>query len=230
MAAAQRPAAASARDQHDAGSARRTGRAAGRWRPRRRRTAAASDSPRRREQHRREARNASTGRSSRSTRPSNSRSPRRRSPSIRTRPRAPARKSSCSRTRLHEPVQPNTYVTVIGEVVHADAGEIAKKARPGTPPLPADVLAKYQGKPVILATAVINGAFTDLAKFIPPPMTPEEAVLDKAMKVGRPGQRRAAQGRRRRRTPNWSRPTPRSSPRRSPRPRPSGRAAATPKP
>lgn len=84
--------------------------------------------------------------------------------------------------RLHEAVQPNTYVTVIGEVVHADAGEIAKKARPGTPPLPADVLSRYQGKPVILATAVINGAFTDLARYIPPPMTPEEAVLDKAMK------------------------------------------------
>ncbi len=66
--------------------------------------------------------------------------------------------------------------------MHADAGEIAKKARPGTPALPADVLAKYQGKPVILATAVINAAFTDLATFIPPPMTPEEAVLDKAMK------------------------------------------------
>jgi hypothetical protein len=86
-------------------------------------------------------------------------------------------------TRLHEPVQPNSYITVIGEVVHADAGEIAKKARPGTPALPADVLAKYQGKPVILANAVINGAFTDLARYIPPPMSPEEAVLDKAMKA-----------------------------------------------
>ena len=85
--------------------------------------------------------------------------------------------------RLHEAVQPNTYVTVIGEVVKADAAEIAKKARPGTPPLPADVLAKYQGKPVILANSVINGAFTDLARFIPPPMTPDEEVLDKAMKA-----------------------------------------------
>jgi hypothetical protein len=84
--------------------------------------------------------------------------------------------------RLHEAVQPNAYVTIIGEVVHADAGEIAKKARPGTPPLPAEILARYQGKPVILATSVINGAFTDLARFIPPPMTPDEEVLDKAMK------------------------------------------------
>lgn len=85
--------------------------------------------------------------------------------------------------RLHEPVQLNAYVTVIGEVVHADADEIAKKARPGTPPVPAEILARYQGKPVILATSVINGAFTDLARFIPPPMTPDEVILDKAMKA-----------------------------------------------
>ncbi len=50
---------------------------------------------------------------------------------------------------------------------------------------------------MILATAVINGAFNDLAKFIPPPMTPEEAVLDKAMKGRRRRQRRAAQRHRR---------------------------------
>ena len=84
--------------------------------------------------------------------------------------------------RLHEQVEPNTYVTVIGEVVHADPAEISKKAKPNTPGLPADVIAKHQGRPVILATSVINGAFTDLAKFIPPPMSPEEASLDKAMK------------------------------------------------
>jgi len=84
--------------------------------------------------------------------------------------------------RLHEQVEPGAYVTVIGEVVHADAAEISKKAKPNTPALPADVIAKHQGRPVILATSVINGAFTDLARFIPPPMSPEEASLDKAMK------------------------------------------------
>ena len=41
--------------------------------------------------------------------------------------------------RLHEQVKPNTYVTVIGEVVHADPAEITKKAKPNTPGLPADV-------------------------------------------------------------------------------------------
>jgi cytochrome c556 len=35
---------------------------------------------------------------------------------------------------------------------------------------------------VILATSVITPALHDLAKFLPPPMTPEEAVLDKTMK------------------------------------------------
>jgi cytochrome c556 len=84
--------------------------------------------------------------------------------------------------RLHEKVQPNSYVTVIGEVVHADPSEISKKAKPNTPVLPAEVLAKHPGRPVILASSVIDGSFNDLAKFIPPPMTPEEAALDKTMK------------------------------------------------
>ncbi|MEO7132628.1 MAG: hypothetical protein ABI024_00260 [Vicinamibacterales bacterium] len=84
--------------------------------------------------------------------------------------------------RLHEQVEPGTYVTVIGEVVHADPAEISKKAKPNTPGLPPEVLSKHSGRPVILATSVINGAFTDLARFIPPPMSPEEMSLDKAMK------------------------------------------------
>jgi hypothetical protein len=85
--------------------------------------------------------------------------------------------------RLHEKIEPNTYVTVIGEVVRADAAEIAKRAKAAAAGLPADVLAQHAGKPVILATAVITPALTDLAKFIPPPMTPEEEALDKAMKA-----------------------------------------------
>jgi cytochrome c556 len=84
--------------------------------------------------------------------------------------------------RLHEPVELNTYVTVIGEVIRADAGEIAKRAKASAAGLPPDVLAKHAGKAVILATSVITPALTDLARFIPPPMTPEEASLDKAMK------------------------------------------------
>lgn len=84
--------------------------------------------------------------------------------------------------RLHDKVAPNTYVTVIGEVVRPDAGEIAKRAKTSAAGLPADVLAANPGRPVIIATSVITGELNDLAKFIPPPMTPEETVLDKAMK------------------------------------------------
>jgi cytochrome c556 len=85
--------------------------------------------------------------------------------------------------RLHEKVEPNSYVTIIGEVIKPDAAEIAKRAKASAAGLPAEVLAQNAGKPVILATAVITSALNDLAKFIPPPMTPEEEVLDKAMKA-----------------------------------------------
>ena len=84
--------------------------------------------------------------------------------------------------RLHEKVEPNTYVTVIGEVVRPDAAEIAKRSKAAASGLPADVLAQNSGKPVILATAVITPALNDIARFIPPPMTPDEEALDKTMK------------------------------------------------
>lgn len=84
--------------------------------------------------------------------------------------------------RLHEPVTLNAYVTVIGEVVRPDPAEIVKKMKTGAGGLTPEILSKHPGSPVILATAVINTAFTDLARFIPPPMTPEEAALDKTMK------------------------------------------------
>jgi hypothetical protein len=84
--------------------------------------------------------------------------------------------------RLHEKPEPNTYVTVIGEVVKPDAAEIAKRAKAAAAGLPADVLAQNAGKPVILATAVITPALNDIAKFVPPPMTPEEEMLDRTMK------------------------------------------------
>ena len=84
--------------------------------------------------------------------------------------------------RLHERVVLNEYITVIGEVIKPDAAEIAKRMKSGANGI-AEAIAKYPGRPVVIATSVINGAFNDLAKFIPPPMTAEEAVLDKAMKA-----------------------------------------------
>ncbi len=88
---------------------------------------------------------------------------------------------------LTAPVQPNTYVTVIGEVVRFNPATVAARMKEAMPSIPADIAAKYQGRLAIIATSVINGAMTDLAKKPPPPMSPEEQVLSKAMKQVGPG-------------------------------------------
>jgi hypothetical protein len=84
--------------------------------------------------------------------------------------------------RLSAPVDPNTYVTVIGEVVKFDPEKIAAKGKEYAVTFPPDVAEKFKGKPVILATGVINAAMVDLAKFIPPPMSAEEAAFEKVMR------------------------------------------------
>jgi cytochrome c556 len=85
--------------------------------------------------------------------------------------------------RLNGAVDPNTYVTVIGEVIKFDPAAIAAKSKNYDTNLPADVAAKFKDKPVVLATAVINAASIDLAKWLPPPMSPEETAFDKTMKA-----------------------------------------------
>ena len=85
--------------------------------------------------------------------------------------------------RLNEPIEANTYVTVIGDVIEFDPAEVTKRNRTLPPDLTPDVIAKFQGKPAILATAVINAAMIDVAKFIPPPLSPEESAFDKTMKA-----------------------------------------------
>lgn len=75
----------------------------------------------------------------------------------------------------------NAYVTVQGEVMKFDPAEIAKKAKNYTIDLPAELVAKYSGKPVILATVVVTTGLVDLAKRIPPPMTPAELAFRQNM-------------------------------------------------
>ena len=84
--------------------------------------------------------------------------------------------------RLNSPVDPNTYVTVVGEVVRFDPDEIARKTKDYAVDLPPDLIAKYRGRPAILATAVINSKMIDLAKRLPPPMSAEEQAFDNVMK------------------------------------------------
>jgi cytochrome c556 len=84
--------------------------------------------------------------------------------------------------RMNSPIDLNTYVTVIGEVVRFDPEEIAKKSKDYKVDLPADVIAKYKGKPTVLATAVVNSAGLDVAKKPLPPVTADDEVLTKIMK------------------------------------------------
>jgi hypothetical protein len=83
---------------------------------------------------------------------------------------------------LTAPVDLNTYVTVLGEVVHLDAAQIASKARDYELDLAPDVIEKYRSRPVVLASAVINAAGVDVARRLPPPRTAEEEAYSKTMK------------------------------------------------
>jgi cytochrome c556 len=83
---------------------------------------------------------------------------------------------------LTAPVEPGKYVTVIGEVLRFEPADVAAKMKDAAPQLPADVVSKYRGRPAIVATSVINNAMTDLAKRLPPPMSPEEQALSRQMK------------------------------------------------
>lgn len=83
---------------------------------------------------------------------------------------------------IQSPVEPNTYVTVIGEVVKFDPAALGAKLKDYKLDLPPDAIAKYTGKPVILATNVIDVAGKDVAKRLPPPMTADEEALSKLMK------------------------------------------------
>jgi cytochrome c556 len=87
--------------------------------------------------------------------------------------------------RLNEPVEVNSYVTVLGEIVKFDPADIMKKAKDlkvDLPEVPAEVAAKYTGKPALIATTVLNAKMVNLAMRLPPPMTGDEEMLDKVMK------------------------------------------------
>jgi len=85
-------------------------------------------------------------------------------------------------SRMSDAVTPNTYVTVIGLLMKYDPADVAAKSKAHAHDLGAEATTKYKGKPVVLATSVVNDKMVDLARFIPPAMTPDEEALSKAMK------------------------------------------------
>jgi len=83
-------------------------------------------------------------------------------------------------------VDQNAYVTVIGQLVKFDPAEVAKKAKDYKLDLTPELESKWSGKPAVIATSVINAAFIDVAKRLPPPMTADEEALQKIMKKIQP--------------------------------------------
>ncbi len=83
---------------------------------------------------------------------------------------------------IQSPVDLKSYVTVMGEVVKFDPAEVVKKAKDYKLDLPPDAIAKYTGRPAVIATSVINEKFIDVAKRLPPPLNAEEEGFQKVMK------------------------------------------------
>src|SRR5579864_750565 len=80
-------------------------------------------------------------------------------------------------------VEPNAYVTVLGELVRFDPDDIKKKAGNYSLDLPPELVTKYKGKVAVLAKAVVvNSTGVDIAKVLPPPLTAEEEAYQKMMR------------------------------------------------
>ena len=82
---------------------------------------------------------------------------------------------------LQKPAEANGYVTVIGQLIKFDEKEVAAKLKDYKIDLSPEDLAKFRGKPVVLATAVINTAGIDIAKKPIPAMSADELALQKIM-------------------------------------------------
>ena len=82
---------------------------------------------------------------------------------------------------LQKQADQNGYVTVIGQLIKFDEKEVASKLKDYKIDLSAADVAKFKGKPVVLATAVINTAGIDIAKKPIPAMNADELALQKIM-------------------------------------------------
>ena len=82
---------------------------------------------------------------------------------------------------LQKSADANGYVTVIGQLIKFDPAEVATKLKDYKIDLSPEDQAKFKGKPVVLATAVINTAGIDIAKKPIPPMSADDLTLQKIM-------------------------------------------------
>jgi hypothetical protein len=80
-------------------------------------------------------------------------------------------------------LEEKSYLWVRGEVVKFDPAAFARVAPDYTMDLPAEIAARYQGQPVVVASSVIDSSRAELGKKPYPPPTPEEVSLGAAMKT-----------------------------------------------
>ncbi len=72
----------------------------------------------------------------------------------------------------------NSYVSVVGDAVKFDPADVARRLKGYTLDLSPELIERYRGMPVILATSVIDNKMADLAKKPVVPATPEETAFD----------------------------------------------------
>ena len=98
---------------------------------------------------------------------------------------------------MQKSAEANGYVTVIGQLIRFDPAEVATKLKDYKIDMSPEDQARFKGKPVVLATAVINTAGVDIAKKPIPPMSADELALQKIMTKLPPAQaamRKALEG------------------------------------
>ncbi len=74
-------------------------------------------------------------------------------------------------------VERNRYFLVRGEIVEFSAAALAKAASGYTPDVAQELLAKYEGQPVLIASSVVDSTYADRAA---PPAAPAPAATDAA--------------------------------------------------
>lgn len=75
----------------------------------------------------------------------------------------------------------DAYVTVIGDLVAFDPANLGPRLASYKLDLAPDVIAKFRGKPAILATAVVASNLSDLTKKPAAPMSPDDVKLSGLM-------------------------------------------------
>jgi cytochrome c556 len=84
---------------------------------------------------------------------------------------------------LNAPLEQKGYLSVRGQLVKFDPAALTRLVPDYRLDFPAEVSAKYQGKPVLVASSIINAAFAEIAKKPLPPPSAVEVSLSTAMKT-----------------------------------------------